>query len=110
MPGYKQKWHRTPKGKESNRNAYTKYRFGISRDEYERLLKASDGLCGICKRPMDMSKAGRHSGEGPVLDHGHEERKIREFTHRRCNAAIGLLKEDPVTCRLAAEYIEKHRR
>lgn len=109
LPGYKKKWSQTTaRGRELNRNAYTKYRFGISRDEYERLRAIQNGLCGLCKKPMDMEN--KKSQDYPVLDHCHLTKKNREFIHRRCNIALGLFQDDPVTCRLAAEYLEKHRR
>jgi hypothetical protein len=42
------------------------------------------------------------------LDHDHLTGKLRDFIHRDCNLAIGLLEDDPNLYRLAEEYLEKH--
>ena len=107
-PEYKIKWSKTPKGIECGKNAWVKYRYGIRRDEYDALRKASNGICAICRKPMDMDLTKR-GADSAVLDHAHDSKKVREFIHRRCNVGIGFLQEDPVVCRLAAEYLEKHR-
>lgn len=78
-------------------------RFGISPEQYElkRNQQRKDGdLCGLCKRPLGKVRAH--------LDHDHSTNKLRDFIHRNCNLAIGLLEDDPKLCHLAAEYLEKH--
>jgi Recombination endonuclease VII len=77
-------------------------RFGISSKEYQdkRDQQRKNGdLCGLCKRPL---------GERAHLDHNHLTNELRDFIHRDCNLAIGLLEDDPKLCRLAAEYLERH--
>lgn len=78
-------------------------RFGITPEMYstKRDQQRKDGdLCGLCKRPLGKERAH--------LDHNHRTNKLRDFIHRDCNLAIGLLEDDPNLCRLAAEYLEKH--
>jgi len=61
----------------------------------------------MCKEPF----YGEYPGEGiPVLDHDHETGELRDFIHKKCNVGIGHLGDSSVKCRLAAEYLEKHRR
>jgi hypothetical protein len=92
------------KFREWRRNSKIKRKYGISAAEYGSLLKAQNNICAVCKKPF----AGNlRCGTDPVLDHRHGG-KIREFIHRKCNVAIGFLCDDPVLCRLAAEYLEKH--
>jgi len=45
----------------------------------------------------------------PVLDHDEKTKRLREFVHRNCNAALGLLMHDSETLKRAAVYIERHR-
>ena len=82
-----------------------KARFGITIEEYEALREAqrlAGDVCGLCKLPLsDVSST-------PNLDHDHDTMQIRDFLHRSCNMALGLLKDDPKVCRLAAEYLERH--
>jgi hypothetical protein len=78
-------------------------RFGLTPKQYaeKREKQRKDGdLCGLCKRPLGKERAH--------LDHDHRTNKLRDFIHRDCNLAIGLLEDDPNLCRLAAEYLEKH--
>ena len=51
-----------------------------------RLLKEQDGLCPLCRKPIDLTE----KGEG-VLDHDHDSGRIRGVLHRSCNAAEGKI-------------------
>ena len=77
-------------------------RYGITVEEYKQRLLSQEGICALCKKPLVNSPA-------PNLDHDHETGKLREFLHAECNTALGLLKDDPKICRLAAEYLERHK-
>jgi len=82
-----------------------KRELGISLEEYEARReeqRIAGDLCGLCKQPLSNVDAI------PTLDHDHDTMQIREFLHRSCNFALGLLKDDPTVCRLAAEYLERH--
>lgn len=102
---YCKHYRTTHPDKRKNRRDFTNKRFGIQGEEYDRRReeqRAAGDLCGLCKRPL---------AENPKvnLDHDHLTGKLREFLHPRCNMAIGLLEDDPKLCRLAAEYLEKHK-
>ena len=81
------------------------YRFGLTEEQYrdrrEKQRREGD-LCGICRKPLPKDTSAH-------LDHNHETGELREFVHKECNMAIGLLRDDPVICRLAAEYLEKYK-
>ncbi|MGK2948022.1 MAG: endonuclease domain-containing protein, partial [Acidimicrobiales bacterium] len=40
-----------------------------------------------------------------VVDHDHRTGAVRGLLCGPCNRAIGLLRDSPVVCRLAAEYL-----
>jgi hypothetical protein len=93
------------KRREQVRASDLKTRFGITIEEYEARRESqrlSGNLCGLCKQPLD------NVDSTPNLDHDHETLQLREFLHRACNMALGLLKDDPKICRMAAEYLERH--
>ena len=78
--------------------------FNISLKEYEEIRekqRREGNLCGLCRKPLVEKPK-------PNLDHDHETMRIRDFLHAECNMALGLLKDDPKLCRLAAEYLERH--
>jgi hypothetical protein len=94
-----------PEYRRKRRSNTIKYELGISIEEYEARREAqriAGDLCGLCKKPLsDVDST-------PNLDHDHSTMQIREFLHRSCNMALGLLQDDPEVCRLAAEYLERH--
>lgn len=94
---------RNPTGKKDGVRDRRGERHGLTPEQYvnKRDQQRKDGdLCGLCKRPLGKERAH--------LDHNHRTNKLRDFIHRDCNLAIGLLEDDPNLCRLAAGYLEKH--
>lgn len=45
------------------------------------------GLCPLCKKPIDLTRMG--TGSGYVVDHDHITGEIRGVLHRGCNGAEG---------------------
>jgi len=84
------------------RGEYIQETFKITEKEYDTKL-ANTPACELCHKPFDFSRIlGPY---WPVLDHDHETGKIRGFIHNTCNHGIGKFKEDPVLCRMAADYL-----
>ena len=50
-------------------------------------IRKQDGLCPICKKPINLQVMGNKSDY--VVDHCHETGLIRAVLHRSCNAAEG---------------------
>lgn len=98
-------YNNSPTHKRKVRSNVIKHELGISIEEYEARREAqrvAGDLCGLCKEPLG------NVDSTPNLDHDHDTMQIREFLHRSCNMALGLLKDDPTVCRMAAEYLERH--
>lgn len=76
-----------------------KYRFGLSLEEYRRMLAAQKGLCKIC---------GGHCrlGRSLAVDHCHTTGKIRGLLCTDCNIGISRLQDRPDLLRAAAAYLE----
>lgn len=85
---------------------YNLSRFGISLEDFVRLLDAQGGGCAIC---------GGTNANGKALgvDHDHDccagdrscGRCVRGLLCSACNFAIGMMRDDPTRLRAAAEYI-----
>lgn len=73
--------------------------FGLTIEDYDRLLAEQGGLCYICSRPPQGGKAFS-------VDHDHETGLVRGLLCSNCNHAIGLLHEDKRWLRRAAEYLD----
>lgn len=78
------------------RNAY-----GITIEEYDKLVEAQEGLCAICGLPETV-KNGRLA-----VDHDHKTGQIRGLLCFGCNTGIGKLQDDPALLRRAVQYLEE---
>jgi len=83
--------------------------YGITLNEYNRMLKAQDGKCWICKKEP--------TGRALSVDHKHvkgEKRRdprgkrpnVRGLLCWHCNAAIAKFNDNPELLRNAADYLE----
>jgi hypothetical protein len=70
-----------------------KARYGVTLEEWKALRKKP---CEICGSRKDI-----------CLDHCHVSKKIRGALCRRCNSALGLLKDDPARLKKAIKYLER---
>lgn len=74
---------------------------GLSRNEVAARLARQGGQCAICL----LSDVKHWHG-----DHDHTTGLFRAVLCNRCNMALGLFKDEPERMRVAAAYIERHRR
>ena len=93
------KWHNTPKGRLSARNTRLRKEYDISQSDYEAMLKAQGGKCGIC---------GEKSKYALEIDHDHKTGRVRELLCRVCNCVLGYVEKHSSRIRLCPEYLRKH--
>lgn len=63
------------------RNYLLERQYGITSEDYARMLKSQSGKCAICgKKP----KGSLH------VDHCHETQRIRKLLCVKCNMALGV--------------------
>ncbi len=60
--------------------------YGITSEEYERMLESQGGCCAICKCPPPD-----HRKKFLAVDHDHVTGKVRGLLCDNCNRGIGLL-------------------
>lgn len=71
-----------------------KYRYGITREEWETRFEAQNGTCAICDQPCS-------TGHRLVVDHNHETGQVRGLLCKACNFQLGVLEK--IEWREAAE-------
>lgn len=71
--------------------------YGLSVEEYDRIMARG---CAICGEPYKPGPGGT------ALDHDHVTGQIRAALCRRCNQGIGMFRDNPIRLRHAAEYLE----
>lgn len=96
----------TPEGSRRERDKQYRTKFGITLDDYERMLSEQDGVCAICERP-ERAKRG-DTLKHLAVDHCHATGVVRGLLCADCNTAIGKLLDDPSAMRRAAQYVEAH--
>ena len=79
--------------------SYELKRYGITIEDYERLLIDQQFKCAICNVSLD-------GGKDTHMDHSHDTGFPRGILCRACNWGIGQFKDDPDLLRKAADYIE----
>lgn len=84
---------------------YAKSKYGVTKEEYNRMLAIQSGSCAICSSDKPGPNRSRF-----VIDHCHDTGLIRGLLCPHCNFAIGWLKDNTHLMRMAIEYIEKSRR
>jgi hypothetical protein len=83
---------------------HLKTKYGITAKRYDEMLLSQDGRCATCRTSEPRTRSGRF-----CVDHNHITGATRELLCFTCNAALGLLQEDPTLARNLAKYIERHK-
>ena len=77
--------------------------YGVTADEYDRLLTAQGGVCAVCLRPERALRGG--IPKTLSVDHDHGSGVVRGLLCQSCNTALGLLDDDPVLLAAASFYL-----
>ena len=70
-------------------------KYGIRLEDYERMYELQDGCCKICLREEEQLD----------VDHCHDTGIIRGLLCGLCNRGLGMLQENFIIIRRAAEYV-----
>jgi hypothetical protein len=80
--------------------------YGLTIDDYERILNEQGGVCASCGEPE--SECGPNGkAKLLVVDHDHAGSFVRGLLCASCNKALGFANDDPAKLRKLANYIEK---
>jgi len=82
---------------------WRKYAYGITKEEYDNLLVASNNKCAICGNEFEPTRRNE-----PCIDHDHETQQIRGLLCRYCNIGLGHFKDDPEVLEKAAIYLRRN--
>ena len=101
--------HRSPSVNAASRyKARIKHRYGIDKEEFDRMFAEQGGCCAICRQPPGENVRA-HWGGKLCIDHCHDTGKSRGLLCNDCNLAIGYI-ADPAVLERAAEYLRLHDR
>ncbi len=80
-------------------------KFGLTYDDFRRMLIAQHFKCAICYSEIKIE--GSYS-DAACVDHNHTTGAIRELLCHRCNSGMGLFKDSPKLIHAVLEYLRKH--
>lgn len=92
------------------RSRMLKKMYGLTPEQYEEMLAAQGGVCGICKKPETRTYAvkGVVRIRPLCVDHCHNSGKVRELLCSHCNTALGLFEDRVELFETAIEYLKRH--
>jgi Recombination endonuclease VII len=85
-------------------------KFGITVEDYDRMLAEQNGGCAICERKPDRVRRRTGKVLDLAVDHSHEDGHVRGLLCTDCNVVLGLMDDSPDLLRAAVAYLERHRR
>jgi hypothetical protein len=82
-------------------------KFGLSVEEVDSILENQQHKCPICNGEITLDTKA-HRNDKAALDHCHTTGKFRSFLCTRCNAGLGLFRDDPELVQFAADYLKQY--
>jgi hypothetical protein len=82
-----------------NKSSNLRTAYGMSVSERDGMVAAQQGLCAICS--TDLAQTAK----GPCVDHNHDTGKVRGILCSPCNAALGLMGDNPLILQAAIGYL-----
>jgi|ERR1700722_4220582 len=76
--------------------------YGMTLEDYRRMVAAQGGLCAICRKKQLGDKRTKHSH----VDHCHKTGKVRGILCGNCNIGIGKFNDNPELLDRAAAYLD----
>lgn len=93
-------WHAKNREKhnEAMRLGQLRRKFGMTAEDYERLLTKQNGKCAICE-------GNCLTGRRLAVDHSHTTNQVRGLLCQNCNIGLGKFKDDPKRLVSAVGYL-----
>ena len=96
-------YKRTEKERKNlNRYRQLKINFGITEKEYVDMFNLQQGKCKICNTHRNKLN------ENLFVDHCHKSNKIRGLLCRKCNAGLGIFKDNTDIINSALKYLQSY--
>lgn len=86
--------------RENNRWRNILRSYGLSRDDYLKIVESQGGLCPICREPLNCSDS-----KSVHVDHCHSTGKVRGILCAWCNKGLGHFRDNDEALVRAASYV-----
>lgn len=88
-----------PYDADTNRDKKLRKAYGITLEDYSRILNDQGGGCAICGSSVDVA------GRKLAVDHCHSTGMVRGILCSHCNRGLGFFRDDPERLRAAIRYL-----
>lgn len=85
------------------RKSQLKLMYGMTPEDYDKMLEQQDNCCAICKTATPTGK-----WKVFAVDHCHITGKVRGLLCNECNRGMGLLRDSPELLIAAANYLKEN--
>ena len=96
---FKKEIKKFPYDKEKSRESRLKTFFGLSVEEYNKMLHSQNYSCSICRVPA------KNFTQSLAVDHNHDTNQIRGLLCTRCNVLLGYAHESTELLQSAIDYL-----
>jgi len=93
--------------RDKEKNKYLILTYGITLDDYNKMLEAQNGVCAICGQKE--TRKSKYNDYTLSVDHDHKTGKVRGLLCHGCNNCLGTLKEDIEIFQNAINYLKIHK-
>jgi len=100
---YRQRNNWYHRNRERNKDHQLKYKFGITLEDFNRMVESQDGLCAICE---GENVKIRGIIVALAVDHNHKTGKVRGLLCNGCNTSLGRFKTIAML-KKAIKYLEE---
>lgn len=87
-----------------------KHKYGIDREDFERMWSEQKGLCKICSIEMtnvEIDGVSKNQSHTCCVDHDHSTGEVRGLLCARCNKGLGLFDDDVERLLRSIEYLNR---
>jgi hypothetical protein len=91
------------------KNGHLRRKFNITKETYDLMLTAQNGVCAICLCPETRTHHKTGKLKDLSVDHCHTTGKIRGLLCFSCNSSLGKFKDCIETLQRAIQYLTKSR-
>lgn len=88
---------------DAERNRDYKRNYGITLEDYNKMLQEQQNSCAICGIESSLASKGKL-----FVDHCHTTNKIRGLLCHHCNTMLGLAKDNIDVLQKSIEYLKEH--
>ena len=92
----REQYHNNPNRRRMVKNQHFMSLYGITVEQRAQMETAQRGMCAIC-----------HQEKNLVVDHDHEDAKVRALLCNNCNTGLGQFEEDEEILMAAAKYLHR---